>query len=104
MDSAGHFESLEVVIDTGFTGYLTLPTDTIQLLGLPSAGRRIFELANGERFGFTAYLATVSWHGRLSDALVLQSDSAPLLGMDLLRGSRVTMDVLEGGHVIIEEL
>ena len=46
----------------------------------------------------------MSWHGRLSDALVLKSDSAPLLGMTLLWGSRVTVDALTDGQVTIEEL
>ncbi len=104
MDNEGSIQSLEAVLDTGFTGYLTLPPDFIRSLGLPSAGYRIFELANGEPFEFITYLATVSWHGRLCDALVLQSDSIPLIGMDLLRGSRVTLEVLDDGEVIIEEL
>ena len=104
MDGDDLLQPIEVILDTGFTGYLTLPTDSIQELGLPSVGRRTFELANGELFEFEAYLAAVSWHGRLSDALVLKSDSAPLLGMTLLWGSRVTVDALTDGRVTIEEL
>ena len=46
----------------------------------------------------------MSWHGRPSDVLVLQSDSVPPLGMTLLWGSRVTMDALNDGEVTIEEL
>ncbi len=104
MDGDSRFQPVEVILDTGFTGYLTLPTESIQELGLPSVGRRTFELANGELFEFEAYLAAVSWHGRLVDALVLKSDSAPLLGMTLLWGSRVTVDALADGEVTIEEL
>ena len=104
MDAESRFQPIEVILDTGFTGYLTLPTESIQVLGLPSVGRRTFELANGELFEFEAYLAAVSWHGRLSDALVLKSDSTPLLGMTLLWGSRVTVDALTDGQVTIEEL
>ena len=103
VDSADSLQSLEVVLNTGFTGYLTLPPDAIRRLGLPSAGYRIFELASGEPFEFTTYLATVSWHGRLADALVLQSDSVPLLGMDLLWDSSVTLEAWADGEVIIEE-
>ena len=54
-------------------------------------GRRTFELANEEWFEFEAYLAAVSWHEQLTDALVLRSDSDPLLGMALLRGGRGTL-------------
>lgn len=104
IDGEGRPQSLEVILDTGFTGYLTLPTKSIQRLELPSVGQRTFELANGELFEFEAYFASVSWHGRLSDALVLKSDSAPLLGMTLLWGSRVTLDALTDGEVAIKEL
>ena len=104
MDGEGCPQSLEAILDTGFTGYLTLPTESIQRNGLPSVGQRTFELANGELFEFEAYLAGVSWHGRLSDTLALKSDSAPLLGMTLLWGSRITVDALTDGEVTIEEL
>ena len=99
MDSEDRLQELEVVLDTGFTGYLTLPPDAIRRLGLPSAGYRIFELANGEPFEFNTYRATVSWHGRLADALVLQSDSVPLLGMDLLWDSSVRLEAWADGEV-----
>ncbi len=104
LDGEGRPRPLDVVLDTGFTGYLTLPAESIAWLGLPSVGRRTFELANGELFEFEAYLASVSWHGRPTDALTLKSDSAPLLGMTLLWGSRITVDALNGGEVAIEEL
>ena len=104
IDGEGRPQPLEAILDTGFTGYLTLPTESIQQLGLPSVGQRTFELANGELFEFEAHLAAVSWHGRLKDALVLKSDSAPLLGMTLLWGSRVTLDALNDGEVVIEDM
>ena len=104
IDRDGRPRSVEVVLDTEFTGYLTLPTESISQLGLPSVGQRTFELANGELFDFQVYLGSVTWHGRPSDVLVLQSDSGPLLGMALLWGSRVTMDALNDGEVGIEEL
>ena len=104
IDSRGCPRPLEMVLDTGFTGYLTLPGDSIQQLGLPSVGQRTFELANGEFFEFDTYLATVSWHGRLIYALALRSDSIPLLGMTLLWGSRVTIDAINDGAVAIKEM
>ena len=50
----------KTILDTGFTGYLTLPTESILQLGLLSLGQRAFELANGELFEFEAYLAEVA--------------------------------------------
>ena len=104
IDGSGSPQPLEVVLDTGFTGYLTLPSESIEQLDLPFVGQRTFELANGELFRFDAYLAAMSWHGSLRDALVLQSDSTPLLGMTLLWGSRVTLDAVTRGEGTIKEL
>jgi hypothetical protein len=36
--------------------------------------------------------------------LVLEADGGPLVGMALLRGSRMTMDIEVGGTVMIEPL
>ena len=72
LDGKGHPQSVKTILDTGFTGYLTLPTESIQQLGLLSVGQRAFELAKGELFGFETYLAAGTWHGRLSDELVLK--------------------------------
>ena len=91
-------------MDTGFTGSLTLPTAVIGRLDLPSAGGRTFELANGESFDFDVYDGWVLWHGRRSRVVVLQAESTPLLGMELLSGSRVAFDALAGGAIEIEEL
>ena len=97
-------DSLEVVLDTGFTGYLTLSTETFQQFGLPLVDRRTFELANGECFDFEAYLGAVSRNGLPTDALVLQSDSIPLMGMNLLWGSRVVVNAMDDGEVSNEEV
>ena len=103
MDGKGLPRSVEVVLDTGFTGYLTLPTESIRRLALPFVGQRTFELANGELFEFQVHIGSVIWHGRPTDVLVLQSDSVPLLGMTLLWGSRITIDASTDGEVTIEE-
>ena len=104
MGDDGHSRSVEAVLDTGFNGPLSLPTDIVQMLGLQSVGQRTFELANGELFEFDVYLAAVAWHERPTDALVLRSEGSPLLGMTLLWGSRITFDALDGGEVTIEKV
>ena len=54
VDDRSLYQSVEVILDTGFTGYLTLPTGLIDRLGLLSVGQRTFELANGDLFEFEA--------------------------------------------------
>ena len=95
---------LGVMLDTGFTGDLTLSTATIQQFGLPWAGRRTFEPANGEIFDFEAYLVSVSWHGCPTDALALKSDSTQMQSMNRLWGSRIVLDAMDDGEVTIEEI
>ena len=102
--SGGQIHAVEAVLDTGFTGALTLSPDVIRLLELTLIGGRIASLANGELVRLNSWRGTVLWHGRPRRILVLQSDGVPLLGMGLLRGSRITLDVLDAGAVVIEEL
>ena len=102
-DSNGASHSLEVVVDTGFTGYLVLPQAVISRLGLRFSGRRSVILASGEQSTVDAYGGIVSWHGRRRNVIVLESSSESLIGMSLLSGSRVTLDVRADGTVLIED-
>ena len=102
VDAEGRLRPVEVLLDTEFTGCLTLSAETVRQLGLSSVGRRTLKSANGEWSASEAYLATASWHGHLADVLVLESDSAPLLGMTLLWGSRATLETDRQGAPQIE--
>ena len=102
-DGNGASHSLEVVVDTGFTGYLVLPQAVIRRLGLRFSGRRSVILASGEQSTVDAYAGIVSWHGRRRNVIALESSSESLIGMSLLSGSRVTLDVWADGSVLIED-
>ena len=97
------FQALEVVVDTGFTGALALPEPIIRSLGLESYVRRDVTLADGRTIRTAAYTARLLWHGQPVDVWVPMMDSAPMIGTDLLAGSRLSIDWWEGGEVIIEE-
>ena len=97
-------QRVEAVIDTGYNGYLTVPGDLTSSLALAFAGHRRGTLADGSTTVLDMYLASVVWHGRQQDVLVAKAAGTPLIGMSLLRGSRMTMDVVDGGDVIIEQL
>jgi clan AA aspartic protease len=97
-------DDFDVVVDTGFNGYLTLPKHIIDNLGLLRFGQRRVALGDGSVVPLVAYLATVSWHSVRKEVLVLQADGSPLLGMSLLYGNKVLIDVVKGGKVSIAEL
>ncbi len=95
---------IEGVIDTGFNGFLTLPGSAVHALGLPLVGNRRATLADGSVAILDAHMATVLWGGQTREVLVLKADGAPLIGMALLNGHRIIVDVVPGGPVVIEPL
>ena len=97
-------EKVEAVIDTGFNGYLTLPNDLINYLNLQLAGSRHVTLGDGNVVVLDMYFAKVLWHGQEREVLALQADGGPLIGMSLLYGSRLVLEVINNGNVTIESL
>ncbi len=102
--NTGIFRTVEVTVDTAFTSWLTLPQSIIRELGLQYRGTRRVILADGSRPETHLYLAFISWRGNTLPRLVHQSDSNPLLGMGLLAGSKLTVEAVAGGNVVIEEI
>lgn len=98
----GDLISFEAVIDTGFDGSLTLPLALLTRLDSAPAGTRRAELGDGRVVEFDIYVAKVSWHDAECKVLVLQSEAAPLVGMSLLWGSRVTFDAQDDGAITID--
>ncbi|MDE0001892.1 MAG: hypothetical protein OXQ29_04280 [Rhodospirillaceae bacterium] len=96
--------TLEAVIDTGFNGYLVLSSGLAHRLELQLVGNRRATLGDGHSILLEAYLGTAIWHGRERAILVLQAEGGQLIGMSLLFGSRVTLDVTDGGEVTIDPL
>lgn len=102
--SVDHTEKVVVIIDTGFTGKLMLPGDLIDRLGLPQVGELPITLGDGQTADVKMYLAIVLWHGEERIVQTLRTDGKPLIGMSLLYGNRLTLDVVIDGEVTIETL
>lgn len=92
------------VIDTGFDGDLTLRPETIERLGYPHVGTVEATLADGSTVETDLHAGSVSWHGRTRPVVVLAAEGAPLVGMELLAGSRLIVEAEPGGSVVVEEL
>ena len=95
---------IESALDTGFNGFLTLPPELVSVLQLPFWETSEFTLGDGNNVAFNVHIATVLWDGQERDVFVLAAEGGPLLGMSLLYGFRLTIDVVDGGSVIIEAL
>jgi clan AA aspartic protease len=100
----GHPQDIEAVIDTGFTGFLTLPPALVTALGLSWLCRQPGILADGRVEYFDVYIATVIWDGQPHTIEVEVADTEPLVGMSLLDRHSLRIDVLSGGAVTISAL
>ena len=99
---AGQTRDIEAVIDTGYNGFLTLPTATVEDLQLPFLGPSRATLANGAVEAFNVHDATILWDGQLRDIEADATGSVPLVGMLLLDGHDLNIHVREGGRVVIQ--
>lgn len=100
----GRFQSVEAILDTGFTGDLLLPPDIMRQLDLLPGMEIDGQLADGQEIRLHSWRGVALWYGRQRNILILEAKGEPLLGMNLLRGSRVTLDVVVDGSVTIDEL
>ncbi len=101
---AGQARSVEAVVDTGFSRFLTLPPSVVTELELPFAGARLVILADGSDVALDAYAVTVLWDGRPREIVAYAADTTPLIGMSLLESHSLYMEVESGGRVVIETL
>ena len=99
---AGQEQEIEAVVDTGFNGYLTLPSASVAELGLTLLGNVQAELANGSWDDFDVYGVSVLWDGQPRYVPTDQTDATPLVGMALLDSHSLYVDVEDGGRVVIQ--
>ena len=100
----GQEQEIEAIIDTGFDGWLSLPSSLIVRLGLLWRRRGRALLADGRESVFDIYEATVVWDGEVRRIPVDEAETAPLVGMSLLEGYELIVQVRSGGNVIIKTL
>jgi clan AA aspartic protease len=104
LQNGGQRTRLEVLIDTGFTGELTLPSELIEALGLEFLDTSKAELANGVFIESDIYSAKCIWHDEVREIAVMRMESQALIGMELLENSRLTIEVTDNGAVRIQRL
>ena len=102
--SNGVERTVSAVLDTGFNGFLTLPSTLVNELDLVYVGHAVGTLADGTSAIMERYRAIVEWHERSKPVYVLGGDGGPLLGMALLEGNRLAGEIIAGGAVTISAL
>jgi clan AA aspartic protease len=100
----GQEQEVEAVIDSGYSGALTLPPALIAQLGLRWQSAERATLADGSVCVFQVYVGQVVWDSKVRTILVDEADAASLVGMRLLRGHELKMQVRYSGKVTIKRL
>ena len=59
-------------------------------------------LADGSEASFEVYDVTVLWDGQPRDVYTYAADSTPLVGMAMLDGHDLSVQVRDGGRVVIQ--
>ena len=99
---SGKEREVHAVIDTGFNGFLTLPPVLVTALGLTRVSRGRAILANGLEDIFDIYGVTVLWDGQPRYIETDSVDTTPLVGMALLKGYDLHIQVMDSGRVVIQ--
>ncbi len=99
---AGETREVDAVVDTGFTRFLTLPSAIAAELGLGFRGVNRVILADGSEATLEVYGVTVLWDSQPREIVAYVSDTTPLIAMSLLRRHNLSIDVEDGGRVLIQ--
>ena len=100
----GQRRRVSAVIDTGYNGALTLPSDVITELGLRWVDTVSVVLGDGRTSDCDIYAGFVVWDRRRIRIVVDEANTTPLMGMGLLEGFELNMNVERRGRVTIKPL
>ena len=101
-DPQGLTRVIEAVVDTGYSGFLTLPPVLVDELSLPFAYMGQAFLANDAVIDFDVHDVTLLWDGQPRRIQADATGSTPLVGMAMLDRHDLNVEVVNGGRVIIQ--
>ncbi|NJP11545.1 MAG: clan AA aspartic protease [Leptolyngbyaceae cyanobacterium RU_5_1] len=94
-------KSVRAIIDTGFTGDLTLPRDVIDELGFTLRGFQRVILGDGSVQYFEMFVGVVIWDGQMREAEINAAETDSLVGMGLLEDYKLEVEGRPNGEVRI---
>ncbi len=100
----GSFLEISFVVDTGFTGVVTLPLEWALAWQLPYVGLQSANLANDAEVELPIYAVTMRWQGVEREVRLLATGKRPLLGAALLEDHELLVQFRENGLVTLDDL
>ena len=96
--------TLEFVVDTGFTGELTLPQAAVTAMQLPYFHEQQSVIADGSTIFIPVHQTMILWNGVRRAVRVLATGRRPLLGTALLDDQELRVRFREGDLVSVGDL
>lgn len=95
---------LDLIVDSGFNGAVTLPLALIKKLRLKKRGHVYNRLADGSVVSMPSFKGEILWFGQRMQVLVQGADAGNegLLGTELFQGCVVELD-LDADHVLFRK-
>ena len=100
----GQTAVVDTVIDTGYSGFLTVTPEIASRLMLKWHSGRYGSMADGSIREFMVYIAEVYWNDGWRETEVLALGNEVLLGMRMLQGYKLTVEVVPDGGIEISPL
>lgn len=92
---------IDAALDTGANCELTLPPEALEVLNAEFLRDDQAAVAGDEIIECRVFAVTILWTAGQRTIEAFELDSIPLVGMKLLEGHRLTIDVVDGGTVSI---
>ena len=99
---SGQATEIEAIVDTGFTGFLTVTPALAAELELSLHGASRATLAGGSEVTFDLYDVAVLWDGQPRYVLADAAGTTPLVSMRMLDRHNLNIDVEDAGRVVIQ--
>lgn len=103
LNALNQLQPVDFILDSGFTGYLSLSHEIVQQLGLNPRGTQEGQLADGSVSFCQLVNVTVIWNG-IPQRLEAQILGEPLIGTRLLKGFELRAKFVRNGEVTINAL
>ena len=100
--SSGQALEVNAIVDTGFNGYMILPPMLVADLALPVVGDGEAVLADGSEAAFDVHGVTMLWDGQPRYVETGAVGVDPLVGMAMLETHVLSIEVRDGGRVLIQ--
>ena len=92
------------LIDTGFNGYISLPTTVVEDLGLLPIGAHVVELANAEVANVLLFSGEVAIGNIVRAVPIHGIGNEPTIGTSLFKYHHLSIDFMAGGDVDFDKI